>query len=91
MQLCVKFVLNISDKGILWQSDQPRPFIHSVCPPFLSLYTARPSFEYYRQVYFVHPGLQDERMRVKLALGQVGLLSSRPELRRPGSTRPGPI
>ena len=24
---------------------------------FLSLYTARPSFEYYRQVYFVHSGL----------------------------------
>ena len=23
---------------------------------FLSLYTARPSFEYYRQVYFVHSG-----------------------------------
>ena len=27
---------------------------------FLSLYTARPSFEYYRQVYFVHSGLQDK-------------------------------
>ena len=25
---------------------------------FLSLYTARPSFEYYRQMYFVHSGLQ---------------------------------
>ena len=32
--------------------------------PFLSLslYTARPSFEYYRQVYFVHSGLQDESL-----------------------------
>ena len=25
---------------------------------FLSLYTARPSCEYYPQVYFVHPGLK---------------------------------
>ena len=25
---------------------------------FLSLYTARPSFEYYRQVYFVHSGFK---------------------------------
>ena len=31
---------------------------------FPSLYTARPSFEYYRQVYFVHSGLQDESLQV---------------------------
>ena len=31
--------------------------------PFF-LYTARPSFEYYRQVYFVHSGLQDESLQV---------------------------
>ena len=31
---------------------------------FLSLYTARPSFEYYRQVYVVHSGLQDESVQV---------------------------
>ena len=30
---------------------------------FLSLYTARPSFEYYRKVYFVHSGLQDESLQ----------------------------
>ena len=31
---------------------------------FLTLYTARPSFKYYRQVYFVHSGLQDESLQV---------------------------
>ena len=31
---------------------------------FLSLYTARLSFEYYQQVYFVHSGLQDESIQV---------------------------
>ena len=30
------------------------------CLSFKSLYTAKPSCEYYRQVYFVHSGLQDE-------------------------------
>ena len=34
---------------------------------FLSLYTARPSFEYYRQVYFVHSGLQDENLQVTIS------------------------
>ena len=34
---------------------------------FLSLYTARPSFEYYRQVYFVHSGLQDESLQVTIS------------------------
>ena len=34
---------------------------------FLSLYTARPSFEYYRQVYFVHYGLQDESLQVSIS------------------------
>ena len=29
---------------------------------YFSLYTARPSFEYYRQVHFVHSGLQDESL-----------------------------
>ena len=33
----------------------------------LSLYTARPSFEYYRQVYFVHSGLQDESLQVTIS------------------------
>ena len=33
---------------------------------FLSLYTARPSFEYYRQVYIVHSGLQDESLQVTI-------------------------
>ena len=33
---------------------------------FLSLYTARPCFEYYRQVYFVHSGLQDESLQVTI-------------------------
>ena len=35
--------------------------------PSLSLYTARPSFEYYRQVYFVHSGLQDESLQVTIS------------------------
>ena len=34
---------------------------------FLSLYTARPSFEYYRQVFFVHSGLQDESLQVTIS------------------------
>ena len=34
---------------------------------FLSLYTARPSFEYYRQVYFVHSRLQDESLQVAIS------------------------
>ena len=34
---------------------------------FLSLYTARPSSEYYRHVYFVHPGLQDESLQVTIS------------------------
>ena len=34
---------------------------------FLSLYTARPSFEYYRQVYLVHSGLQDESLQVTIS------------------------
>ena len=38
-------------------------FFHS----FLSLYTARPSFEYYRHVYFVHLGLQDESLQVTIS------------------------
>ena len=53
MQLCVKFVLNISDKGILWQSDQP--------PPHSSTLSVHPFFLY------TLPDLQDERMRVKSA------------------------
>ena len=34
---------------------------------FLSLYTARPSFDYYRQMYFVHSGLQDESLQVTIS------------------------
>ena len=34
---------------------------------FLSLYTARPFFEYYRQVYYVHSGLQDEGLQVTIS------------------------
>ena len=34
---------------------------------FLSLCTARPSFEYYQQVYFVHSGLQDESLQVTIS------------------------
>ena len=34
---------------------------------FLSLYTARPYFEYYGQVYFVHSGLQDESLQVTIS------------------------
>ena len=34
---------------------------------FLSLYTARPSLEYYRQVFFVHSGLQDESLQVNIS------------------------
>ena len=30
-------------------------------------YTTRPSFEYYRQVYFVHSGLQDESQQVTVS------------------------
>ena len=33
---------------------------------FLSLYSVKPSFEYYRQVYFVHSGLQDESLQVTI-------------------------
>ena len=34
---------------------------------FLSLYTARPSFDYYQQVYFVHSGLQDESLQATIS------------------------
>ena len=34
---------------------------------FFFLYTARPSFEYYRQVYFVHSGMQDESVQVTIS------------------------
>ena len=34
---------------------------------FLTLYTARPSFEYYRQVFFVHSGLQEESLQVTIS------------------------
>ena len=34
---------------------------------FFSLYTARPSFEYYWQVYFVYSGLQDESVQVTIS------------------------
>ena len=33
---------------------------------FISLYTARPSCEYYRQVYFVHSTLQDESLQITI-------------------------
>ena len=33
----------------------------------ISLYTARPSFEYYPQVYFIHSGLQDESLQVTIS------------------------
>ena len=36
----------------------PPPLCKQLEPFFLSLYTARPSFEYYRQVYFVLSGLE---------------------------------
>ena len=46
---------------------------------FLSLYTARPSFEYYRQMYFVHSGLQDESLQVTISklLGYTGVTNYR--------------
>ena len=34
---------------------------------FFSLYTARPSFEYYRQAHFVHSGMQDESLQVTIS------------------------
>ena len=34
---------------------------------FLSLYTTRPSCEYYLQVYFVHYGLQDENLQITIS------------------------
>ena len=34
---------------------------------FLSLNTARPSFKYYQQEYFVHSGLQDESLQVTIS------------------------
>ena len=34
---------------------------------FFSLYSARPSLEYYQQVYFVHSGLQDESLQVTIS------------------------
>ena len=46
-----------------------------VSPFFLSLYTARASFEYYRQVYFVHSGLQDESPQVSISKLHRGWLS----------------
>ena len=41
--------------------------VRGSCWGCLSLYTARPSFEYYRQVYFVHSGLQDESLQVTIS------------------------
>ena len=43
-------------------------------PFFLYLYTARRSFEYYRQVYFVHSGLQDESLQLSCT-GDIQLTS----------------
>ena len=40
---------------------------HSHRVAFRSLYGARPSFEYYRQVYFVHSRLQDESLQVTIS------------------------
>ena len=34
---------------------------------FFSLNTAKPSFEYYQQVYFVYSGLQDESLQVTIS------------------------
>ena len=41
-------------------------FLHSFLF-FLSLYTAKPSFEYYLEVYFVHSVLQDESLKVTIS------------------------
>ena len=45
----------------------PRAISAYVGENWLSQYTARPSFEYYRQVYFVHSGLQDESLQVTIS------------------------
>ena len=42
---------------------------------FLFLYTARPSCEYYRQVYFVHSRLQDESLQVTISKLPYGYLT----------------
>ena len=47
----------------------------SYYPFILSLYTARPSFEYYPQVYFVHSGLQDESLQVTISKLPYGSLT----------------
>ena len=50
---------------------KPKDQIISAATPevffYLSLYTARPSCEYYQQVYFVHSGLQDESLQVTMS------------------------
>ena len=51
-----------------WERERGRRFLlNRMFSFFLSLYTARPSFEYYRQVYFVHSGLQDESLQVTIS------------------------
>ena len=42
---------------------------------FRSLYTARPSSEYFRQVYFVHSRLQDESLQVTISKLPYGYLT----------------
>ena len=46
----------------------PHPDPHAFVLEFLSFsITARPSCEYYRQVYFVHSGLQDESIQLTIS------------------------
>ena len=54
----------VSHEAVLGEREKSRACIISF---FLSLYTARPSFEYYRKVYFVHSGLQDESLQVTIS------------------------
>ena len=61
MSLLVKMLITLDPHGIFFEILHTYTFWHCLNTFFLSLYTARPSFEYYRQVYFVHSGLCAKR------------------------------
>ena len=62
-----KFFINTHLAGPSHKSNKRISHGKILWPFFLSLYTARPSFEYYRRVYFIHTGLQDESLQVTIS------------------------
>ena len=68
--------LEWKDYLILHNLQPIKPNRGSLFSFFVSLYTARPSCEYYRQVYLVHSGLQDESLQVTISKLPLGSLTA---------------